>query len=173
MKLVLGFLLLSATAQAQDTDWTVDTKLALAQCLVAEAGWDAPVEWSVIAHVLVSRHKSVGWSLLDMTRQYCAMHRAGSPSARQRYIRSLPWGELTHAPPGASRARLAGLWKSVIGFVERFSTTGVPNPLPGAQHWGSREDHGRLTSAVLMPRHVVVGGKTVGLRNYFYRVIRR
>jgi hypothetical protein len=168
--IALALLLLTSTVQAQ---WDEPTKLALAQCFVAEAGWDEPTEWAAIGHVLMRRQRDSGWNLLRMIRQYCAVHRTTRPSPRQRYIRNLPWGDLTKNPGFPSSmelGRFSRLWGNVRAFTERFSLGVVSNPAPGARHWGGVMDRAIPGAMVLPSRVRGLDGSTVELRNRFYSI---
>lgn len=113
-------LVLPSPLSAQDAAADART---VAQCLVAEnAGGQ---DWGAILDVLTLRARRSGWSLAEMARRYCAVHRAATPTKRQAFIRALP-------TPDAPR-RLRWSFERALDAVRR----GAPGTCT-AEHWGDR-----------------------------------
>ena len=103
----------------------------IAQCLVAENSGGQ--DWGAILDVLSLRARRSGWSLAEMARRYCAVHRASTPTRRQAFIRALP-------SPDAPR-RLRWSFERALVAVRR----GAPGTCT-AEHWGDRgHDYARAT----------------------------
>lgn len=188
--IVLGLLaiVLASPARAlgeREIQWTDSTRLALAQCFVAEAGWGAATEYAAIAHVLKRR-----WLMLterpeyesltfeQHVRQYCAVHRVGNPTARQLWVRKLPWGDLKRNPgfeDGVSWENFAKLWTRVQDVVKVFEEGLLVDPLPRAWHWGGPMDtrflRGKRTRALSGIVTSIETGKRIQLMNRFYTAL--
>jgi hypothetical protein len=179
--LIFLLLLLSTTsirADVLDEQWTTGTKLALAQCLVAETGWGNEVEKAAVAHILVKRWRLWRTSdsgrnarLVQMIRRYCAIHnpKVKSPNA---WVRQLRWSSRV---PKVCGANCSYRWEAVMAFVDDFASGVVPDPLPTACHWGDDSDHesrvkkGKIQPPVReLPRRVKHNGSTVALKNRYY-----
>lgn len=177
-QLLLIFAMLTTRPVEADSlteQWTTATKLAVAQCLVAETSWGAEVEKAAVAHVLVKRWLTVNGrqeiSLLRMVRAYCAMHHKKVKLGARRWLRQLRWSTKT---PRACGELCKRNWPAVMNFVETFATGKIADPLPQARHFGNEEDHrkrvlrGKLGPVRLLPRAVVHQGSIVRLTNFFY-----
>jgi hypothetical protein len=180
---LLSLVLASRPAQAEtagEIEWTDSTRLALAQCFVGEAGWGAITEYSAIAHILKRRWQSIqeqpkyaDWTFERMVRQYCAVHRVGSPTPRQVWVRRLPWGPLEGDPGFEETVKwhyFATQWDKIRDAVTMFEAGELRDPMPRAAHWGGPMDHGRLKNVKLLPGIVksLEDGKKIQLQNYFY-----
>lgn len=130
--------------------WGQYTRLMLAQCLVAETGWDSWAEKAAVLHVLVKRHAlaeryGIRRPLSTTVRAYCAVHRTKPLSPRQRWIKRLPWGPLKRDPGILDHAvpwqRRAVAWDEIREFVDLMALGEVPDPLPSAIHFGNEQDH--------------------------------
>jgi hypothetical protein len=181
-----GVLALSPDVQAQDEPaevqitWDDSTRLALAQCLVGEAGWRNRTEHAIIAHLLERRWRQVmgrhpTWTYERMIRRYCSVHRVREPSARHRWVRALPWGEMT-VDPGLGTAtdwrNYIAAWDFVRETVAMFEAGTLPDPMPDAEHWGGHMDSVPLGGVLLarVIRSIEDRSTRVSLNNYFYRI---
>lgn len=95
-----------------------DPALTLARVAVAEAGFRAPTDHAAIFHVLQRRAHRAGWSIERMSYAYSSPMKRGMPAWARR------------APASA--------WAPVIARARAFLRGEVPNPCPGADHWGDR-----------------------------------
>ena len=121
-------LVLPSPLSAQDAAADART---VAQCLVAENSGGQ--DWGAILDVLALRARRSGWSLAEMARRYCAVHRAATPTRRQAFIRTLPSAD---AP-----RRLRWSFERALDAVRR----GAPGTCT-AEHWGDRgHDFARAT----------------------------
>jgi len=135
-------------------EWSDSTRLALAQCLVGEAGWGTITEYVVIAHVLRKRWEAVikqpqyaDWTFETMARKYCAVHRVSSPTPRQEWVRALPWGPLEGNPGFGGTVQwryYARHWDRTREIVAKFENGEFEDPFPSATFWGGPMDHARL-----------------------------
>jgi len=160
-------------------EWSEQTKLDLAQCLVGETDWGRSTEKAILSHILAKRWRLTGGSMTfrRMVHRYCAVLKVRDPSYRQRYVRALPWGELTQDPgfePDVDWRNYVTPWRHVREFVEKFARGEVPDPMPEAIHWGSVEDGAHIVGAVMLPRTVasIEDGEPVQLVNCIYKVDR-
>lgn len=180
--ILLGSLLGSGRAEASEVpEWDDSTRLALAQCLVAEAGWRNRTEHSAISHVLLRRWRSIqssrhNYRFETMVRRYCAVHRVRRPTARQAWVRALPWGPLESDPGMPSVVdwrNYAASWDHVRETVLMFEAGTLRDPLPQAEHWGGSMDR-TPSGGVLLTRTVrsIEDGAELRLHNRFYRVDR-
>jgi hypothetical protein len=166
----LSLLLLcsSASAQVPATEWTPDAKVWLARALVAEAGWSAEDDHAAIMWVLVRRWRILqepypGIRFTAVVRAYCSAlsPRLGRPSPRQAWVRALEWGK----PPGEGLRRFSEAWRDVQQLVMDWQEGWVPDPCPGAVHWGGSMDVPWLGLV-----RVSCGSPTA---NHFYRLVSR
>jgi hypothetical protein len=179
----LGLLLGPQEASASETTpvWDDSTRLALAQCLVAEAGWRNRTEHSAISHVLLRRWQSIretrgAYRFETTIRRYCSVHRVRRPSSRQAWVRALPWGPLVSDPGMPSVVdwrNYAPAWDHVRETVALFEAGRLTDPLPQAEHWGGSMDR-TPAGGVLLTRTVrsIEDGAQLRLHNRFYRVDR-
>lgn len=116
-------LVLPSPLLAQDGAAAAADARTVAQCLVAENSGGQ--DWGAILDVLILRARRSGWSLAEMARRYCAVHRASKPTRRQAFIRALP-------SPDAPR-RLRWSFERALAAVRR----GAPGTCR-ADHWGDR-----------------------------------
>lgn len=184
--LVVGLLLWAPTGFAQPVpanEWNDSTRLALAQCIVGERNWDGGAEWAAISHVLAKRARRGQQPFERMVRRYCAVHGNPRPTARQLWVRSLPWGELRSNPgfpPNIDFRNYVDSWRRVRAFVFEFELGMIQDPMPQALFFGSRQDLRALpaerrarirvlSSTVTDPRT----GTLIRFRNVFYTLRRR
>lgn len=171
-----------ATQLVPSDQWTENTKYALAQCLVGEAGWGRVTEYSAISHLLLRRWERRVQSSPTLTfeqfiRQYCAVHRIPHPSPRQQWVRDLPRGELDRNPGFPATVTWTNYiapWRSVRNFVDRFQTGTYADPTPTADHWGGAMDGvplgGRILSQLVPSTDPETHGRLVQLVNRYYVV---
>lgn len=186
LMILMAALLMIPTARAEQS-WSIDDRLALAQCLVAETSLSAPTEQAAVAHVLIKRWNQVKiqnpvYPFADMVRSYCAVFKVKNPTPRQRWIRALPYGWLTQTPPDATEPFevYAGKWQELLNWVDLIGYGNVKDPIPEAMHWGNLQDHRtrvrkgklgivrRISGTV---EDVTCPGRTVRLENFYYVVI--
>lgn len=180
-----GVLACSGMASAQEVQWSDSARLALGQCLVAEAGWRKRTEHAAIAHVLMRNwHRFVRArpgtraTFESRVRAYCAVHRVRTPSPRQRWVRNLEWGAMDSDPGMGDQVNwrnYAGAWDYVRETVSMFEAGELEDPLPDAIHWGGVMD-GVPTGGVLLARvvgrakHDTEDEEEITLRNRFYDI---
>lgn len=123
--------------------WGQEAQLWLARAMVAEAGWTAEDDHAAIAWVLYRRWKRIRVAHPTVTftavvRAYCAgLGRQPAFRPRQRWIRTLPAGEIT----GRLR-RYSKEWEVIQQRVEDWAKGEVKDPCQGqAMHWGGHMDH--------------------------------
>lgn len=149
----VGVLLLhSATARAESpvpaAEWTAETRLWLARSVLGEVGWSRPQEYAAVAWVYATRSNAAkDWSLHKMIRRYSAAVR--SPGLTRQ-----PWlAQLTNSParpkswPEGPRweNRYDKGWMYVLKVVDLWYAGKMPNPCPGANHFGGGMDAYRAT----------------------------
>ena len=172
--LLLALIPTRVAAQTMDVqptriEWSDSTRLALAQCLLGEAGWRRRTEHSAISHVLLRRwHRLGSGSFEGRVRRYCSVHRTTQPTDRHQWVRNMPWGPLLEDPglPASVNWRnYIDDWDYVRTTVELFEKSALVDPLPHARHWGGAMD-GIPVGGVLLARSV----GNVAMRNLFYAV---
>lgn len=117
------------------------TKVLLGRSCVGEAGFWAGDECVTIAWVYANRAVKARWTFAKMMRRYSA---ALKPHERHRR----PWlfelradGERPrHWPKAISWKRHKEAWKRLLGLIDDWENGWVHNPLPQADHFGSRAD---------------------------------
>jgi hypothetical protein len=131
-------LLLTVPAVAErpvpESDWDDATKLTLAQIMVGEADWHEP-DHVAIAFVLARR-----WPQFQQARgpisfsRYISLYSSVMKvdSKRTRWVRGLPWGEIT--------GQYGKQWSRVVELVEAWGQGKVKDPCPSAEHWGGAMD---------------------------------
>ena len=163
-----------------EISWTDATRLALAQCLVAEARWRNRTEHSAIAHVLERRWRRVaervpGYTFEQMVRDYCHVHRATRERSSNGWVLSLPWGPMTEDPGigDADWSRWTDDWEYVRETVGMFERGELRDPMPLAMHFGGHMDSAGVGCVWLGPTTVSVEtGARVLLHNRFYSTTR-
>ncbi len=118
--------------------------LQLARVMVHEAGWDAGdrfADHAAIGHVLERRRQARGdEDLLDTIHAYTRGELDAPSTPRARWIAALPSDGLTRPrgfPGRLSWARHARWWRRVHERAQAFVAGELPNPCPGAEHWGA------------------------------------
>jgi hypothetical protein len=174
---LLAVLIVPAVVPLPEPPVDESAALALAQCLVGEVDWGRPTEYAILSHILLYRSRQTGgrMSFEEMTRRYCSVHHVAHPTARQRWVRTLPWGELTSDPGFPETVNWHNYvvpWRHVREFAVNFLRGRIPNPLPAARHWGSEADGDHIRGAVMLPRIVasIEDGQPVQLANVIYSV---
>jgi len=147
--LLLALIPTRVAAQTMDVqptriEWSDSTRLALAQCLLGEAGWRRRTEHSAISHVLLRRwHRLGSGSFEGRVRRYCSVHRTTQPTDRHQWVRNMPWGPLLEdpgLPAGVNWRNYIDDWDYVRTTVELFEKSALVDPLPRARHWGGAMD---------------------------------
>jgi len=159
------------TDNAPQIEWTESTRLALAQCLVAEVGWRHRTEHTIIAHVLERRwrraiRRNPRITFENTIRSYCAMHRHAD--VRRPWLVVLTWAPMVGDPgfeATVTWTNYIDAWEYVRTTVELFEKGALVDPLPLARHWGGRMD-GVPLGGVLLARSI----GSVELKNLFYAV---
>lgn len=136
---------IESTNPTEDRD-----NLVLAQCLLAEAGWNSPRDYAAILHTLQYRINNIpawsGRSLGQIARQYCvALRHRNTANARHLWIREMTWAKMTRAPEffpaSLNFSRYSRHWDNIREFVVRFKAGQVENPCDSTpEQWGSRQD---------------------------------
>lgn len=179
---LMAAMLCAPSAKAQTVSnmqeqWTDSARLALAQCLVSESGWERITEYSAISHLLVRRweRRRGSVSLEGFIKQYCAVHRVPHPSPRQQWVLRLPMGTLTENPGFPSTVTWTNYvrpWNDAQLFVTKFMQGEYADPTPQAQHWGGAMDGtpigGHLIPADVQSVDPATRGRMVHLVNLFY-----
>ena len=132
-------LTVSVPAQAErrplpESEWDEATRLTLAQIMVGEADWHEP-DQIAIAFVLARRWQQYqqGKGPISFQRYiklYSSTMKVSTPRAK--WVRSLPWGELS----GQHGKR----WRHVQELVTAWGAGKVKDPCPRAEHWGGAMD---------------------------------
>jgi len=173
---VLFFACVSTRVAAQDRiqdtrhptiEWTKETRTALAQCLVAEAGWRHRTEHAAIVHVLERRwhrayRRNRRVTFEDTIRRYCAVHRRAD--VRRPWLKELDWAPMTEDPgfeATVTWTNYVDAWEYVRTTVELFEKDALPDPMPLARHWGGRMD-GVPVGGVLLARTAHSTGSAQG-----------
>lgn len=130
----------SSTSATKSTDVE---KQAISRCLVSEAGWDSPDDYSAILSTLAYRKTLPYWRprpMLDLVRAYCQVlrypHRTGG------WIMNWSLGEPTERPVGFPERlnfrNYVDNWVRVQNTVERFQRGEVPHACNKTPHqWGA------------------------------------
>lgn len=161
--------------------WDDTTRLAVAQCLVAEARWRNRTEHAIMLHVLERRwrrynrfHPHAPITFERQVRQYCHLHRSPEDST-SRWALDLPWGPLTEdVDPNVTAARWADDWDYTRETVTLFEHGALADPMPLAILWGGGMDSVGATVVYLGPHTRSIVPNTDGsfsevlLHNRFY-----
>lgn len=128
-------LLSASSVAATSTDAPV-----LARVSVGEAGWDPSTgDAAAITHVLKRRAERRGVSVSRMARWYSTGHFDASRH-RRRWVAGLT-ASATRPPGWPSglpwRDGYRQRWLAMVDHVEAVLRGDVPNPCPGADHWGA------------------------------------
>jgi hypothetical protein len=134
---------LSAPAFAENRpvsakDWNQETQLTLAQVMVGEADWHEP-DHIAIAFVLARRWQQWQQAKGPISfRGYMSLYSSTMKvdSERAKWVRALPWGDLT----GDDQAKYGKRWSRVRQLVSAWGEGQVKNPCPDAEHWGGTMD---------------------------------
>jgi len=141
--------ILSGRVSASGAPRPVDAE-ACARVSVGEAGWDpATGDAAAITNVLRRRAERRGVSISRMARLYSTGHFDGARS-RRRWIAGLT---LAASRPSGWPAQLAwrgdyrARWLAMVEHVRSVLRGEVPDPCPGADHWGGPMDDWRAERA--------------------------
>ncbi|HVZ37345.1 MAG TPA: hypothetical protein VG963_33215 [Polyangiaceae bacterium] len=119
------------------SEWNEATQLTLAQVMVGEADWSEP-DHVAIAFVLARRWQQYRDKRGHISfRRYMQLYSSAMKveTERARWVRALPWGELS--------GRHAGSWAAVRKLVKAWGLGEVEDPCPEALHWGGTTDRPR------------------------------
>lgn len=127
-------------AKAQDAE----PLLVVAQVCYLEATWQHH-DCAAIVAVAKVRAARVGQPWLSVLRRYSALDNA-TPRARE--VRALGWHDMPDRGPRWNRD-----WSALRSLVQRIDAGEVPNPCPGAEHWGGTMDapRARMLRVECMP----------------------
>jgi hypothetical protein len=155
--------LMTSTVSAQvaplpATEWTPQAQIWLARAMVAEAGWNAKLDYVAIAYVLARRWRQMieRWPALrfiDVVKSYClglGDYRR-QPTERQRWIRSLSWDASVPEswPNKISWTKHIPFWRVALLITDKWVKGELRDPCRGrAWHWGGTIDnpHGRMVA---------------------------
>jgi hypothetical protein len=160
-------------------EWTDSTRLALGQCLVAEARWRNRTEHSAIAHVLERRwrrynaaHPSAPISFEQQVRAYCHVHRARREDSSNGWVLSLQWGPLEEDPgmgPTVNWRNWRDDWDFARETVSMFERGELRDPMPLAMTFGGAMDSAGPDLVYLGPTTTSIeDGARILLHNRFY-----
>ena len=122
-------------------EWNTDLKVWIGRSCVGEAGFHALDECIAIAWVYSHRVAITGLSLMEVVRRYSA-------AIKKHSLHRRPWllelnAELKRPkswPPNLPWQSYRAQWKALLEALDRWSVGQFANPVPGADHFGSRED---------------------------------
>lgn len=124
--------------------------LILAQCLLAEAGWNSPRDYAAILFTLQYRINNIpawrGRRLGEIAKQYCvALRHSNTRNARHLWIREMTWAKMNRAPESfpssLNFSRYSRQWDMIREFVVQFKAGLVENPCDSIpEQWGSQQD---------------------------------
>jgi len=137
------------------SEWNTGTKVLLARSCIGEAGFRAQEECVAIAYVYAARAMQTGASFRTVMRQY-------SSAIKKHEQHRRPWlFEITAAgtrptswPRHLSWPRHREALFALMAVLDRWAAGEIPNPVPGANHYGSTQDLHRsdyFTEAMLVP----------------------
>lgn len=165
-------------ALGERIEWDDSVRLAVGQCLVAEARWRNRTEHSAILHVLERRwrrynanHPDAPIAFERQVRQFCHLHRSPEDST-SRWALNLPWGPLVAdpgMPSGSDWRRWRDDWEFVRETVGMFERGDLHDPMPLAMTFGGDMDSGGVGLVYLGPwTHSIENGERILLHNRFY-----
>lgn len=158
-------------------EWNDSTRLALGQCLVAEARWRNRTEHSIIAHTLERRwrrynahHPDALITYEQQVRQFCHLHRVPAADSANGWALNLPWGPMVEAPSSEISVRQwADDWDFTRETVGMFERGELRDPMPLAMTFGGDMDSGGVGLVYLGPwTHSIEDGAQILLHNRFY-----
>lgn len=128
-------------APVADTEWNTRTKTLLVRSCIGEAGFHALDECAAIAYVYATRAEQTGIAFQTVIRQY-----SSAIKAHERHRR--PWiFEINLAgtrpaswPENLSWPKHRAALFDLVQMLDRWAAGFVPNPVPGANHYGSMQD---------------------------------
>lgn len=139
----------SSTAQAGEPE-DDDVELWLARSCVGEAGWGAHSsgECAALLHIYLKRSHKGGLTLLEACRMY-------SGATKQRPNHPRKWlfhldrsdNEPEGWPSHLRWERYSDDWLRTVDLVGDFLRGQIADPLPHADHYGSKYDHIRAVRA--------------------------
>jgi len=121
--------------------WTEKAKVWTARSCVGEAGFDAVEECMAIAWVYATRANDTSRTYLWIVKRY-------SSAIKRHDEHDRPWifelnadGEKPENwPPVLSWKRHRPMWSEILEGLDAWAKGDVPNPVPGANHYGSVVD---------------------------------
>jgi len=121
-------------------EWTNDARLWTARSCIGEAGFGALEECVAIAWVYATRSRGGSQSFVSLVRKYSAAVKEHE-GHRRPWIRQLTLdGEKPEDWPQLDWGYHARLWKKTLAELDAWAKGKRPNPIIGANHFGSYAD---------------------------------
>ncbi len=121
--------------------WGTQTKVWLARSCVGESGFFNTEECIAIAWVYATRAKEAGWPFIKMTKKYSAALKRHKRHRRPWIFQLNASGRKPKSwPDGVMWSRYKGPWLDILAALDEWQAGKMPNPVPGANHFGSPED---------------------------------
>jgi len=139
--------------------WTEETQTLLAAAVLGESGWNRVTDHDALPWLLHRRWQQVGGSFEDLIRTYCK-----ALSGKRRWLLEL--NQAGDAPASwprnaASWERHRKLWFRIRDRIGAWARGRVPDPCPGAVHFGGPMDK---------PPSGVVPAVCAGSANRFWKI---
>jgi hypothetical protein len=121
-------------------DWTKEAKLWTARSCVGEAGFGAIEECLAIAWVYATRVRGTRQSFVSVVRKYSAAVK-DHERHRRPWIRQLNLdGTMPADWPQLNWGYHGRMWKKTLAELDAWARGKRPNPVVGANHYGSHRD---------------------------------
>lgn len=145
-----------------EEQWTDTTKLWLARSCVGEAWFNTVDECMAIAWVYATRARQQNVSLNRMVRRYSSPLKRDKNNGRIWIFHLALNGQRPkHWPRNLNWKKHQEKWFTLLAALDRWAEGDVPNPVPGANHFGGSMDVPDIRWAKLkVPK---------GFKNRFYR----
>ena len=143
---------------------TPAVRVLLARSCVGEAGFHAVNECIAIAWVYAKRAKTLGWPISKVIRKYSAAVKPHGKHERPWLFGLNAVGDRPASwPRHLSWRRHRGMWLDLLSEIDRWYAGDVPDPVPDADHYGSRQD---ARAALYVRRWKRLN--TPGFQNWFF-----
>lgn len=143
-----------------------DTALWLARSCVGEAGWDAhhTGECAAILHIYKKRAQILNWSIHRVVHKYSAAIKR-LKDRKNRWVLDLNRAGTRPKdfPKNITWAKYKQNWLKSVALADAFLNGHIEDPLPQADHYGSRVDSWRAKGAGWKRVHA-------SFRNQFWRI---